>query len=63
VRVLLFRDTSAALRFIRRHRDKVVQVLVIVDEDGKDPRKWKASIEGHYRAVVLSGLLLLSQES
>ena len=61
-RVLLFSDTNTALRFIRRHRDKVVQVLVIVEEDeGINETRWRGAIKKNYDALVLSGLILLQE--
>ena len=59
-RVLLFSDISAALRFIRRHRDRVIHVIVLVDED-LDNAGWKGAIRKHYGALVLSGLILLQE--
>ena len=62
MRVLLFRDTSTALRFIRRHGDKVVQIIIVVDEDGGGSSgSWKGAIKRNYNAIVLSGLIVLQE--
>ena len=64
-RVLLFRDKRAAERFLRRHRDKVVQVPVIVEEDNNEnifgEAGWRGAVKSKYGAVVLSGLILLQE--
>jgi len=59
MRILLFNDYSTALKFIRRHRDKIVNVIVVVNEDGKEPSKWKAAIKSNYNVTVASGMIIL----
>ncbi len=58
MRVLLFRNVNSALRFLRRHGDKVVQVVVVV-RGGRDSPAWKGAVKSNYGAQVLSGLILL----
>ena len=58
--MLLFRDVEKARRFMRRHRDEIVQVIVVGRDGGNDG--WKGAIKSHYGAVVLSGLILLQEQ-
>ncbi len=56
MKILLFRDVEAALRFIRRHRERVAEVLVAV----RDHNPYRlAALKRHYGARVLDSLLLL----
>ncbi len=62
MRLLLFHNPGAALKFIKRHRDQVIQVIIVVKDKGSGNNgSWKGAVKSNYGAVVLSGLILLQE--
>ena len=56
----MFSDVRSAYRFLRRHGDEVVQVIVLVKGDEADGA-WKGAMRSNYGALVLSGVILLQE--
>ena len=54
----MFSDPVKAQRFIRRYRDRVLRVIVILD-GGDESGAWKGAMKTNYDAVVVGGLILL----
>jgi len=58
-RILFFRDTVVAEKYLRRHRDQVILIILVVYENGEKDGGWEGAMKRHYGALVLSGLILL----